>query len=268
MVSGVPGGRARSQLPGGRGARFADVRWISSTGSTNADAVALARMGAPEGIVVVADHQTAGRGRQGRTWEAPPRSSLLLSVLLRPPAAVRDLCTMAVAVAASDAIKQVAGLTAKLKWPNDLVWPGDGSERDRKLAGVLAESDGDAVVVGIGINVDWPADLPPELRATAISCNHVMGETVDREDLLIALLQHLDLRYTPLKASNDRGPLLQAWRDRSATLGTLVRVDLGGGRAIHGKAIDITEAGHLVVDEDGGGRHELAVGDVVHVRPA
>jgi BirA family biotin operon repressor/biotin-[acetyl-CoA-carboxylase] ligase len=225
-------------------------------------------MGAPEGIVVVADHQTAGRGRQGRTWEAPPRSSLLLSVLLRPPATVRDLCTMAVAVAATDAIAQVAGLTTKLKWPNDLVWPGDGSERDRKLAGVLAESDGDAVVVGIGINVDWPADLPAELRSVAIAANHVMGEPVDREDLLIALLQHLDLRYTPLKASNDRGPLLDAWRERSATIGTHVRAELGGDRVLHGKAVDITEAGYLVVEADDGQRHELAVGDVIHVRPA
>lgn len=268
MVSGVPGGRARSQLPGGRGARFADVRWISQTGSTNADAIALARQGAPEGIVVVADHQTAGRGRQGRTWEAPPGSSLLLSVLLRPPAVVRDLCTMAVAVAAVDAIAEVAGLPTKLKWPNDLVWPGDGSERDRKLSGVLAETDGDAVVVGIGINVDWPAELPAALRSVATACNQVMGEAVDREDLLIALLRQLDLRYTPLKTSNDRGPLLQAWRDRSATLGTSVRVDLGGDRILHGNAVDVTAAGYLVIEDDAGQRHELAVGDVVHVRPA
>ncbi len=268
MVSCVPGQRARSALTGGRGRRFADVRWIASTGSTNADAIALARQNGPEGIVVVADHQSAGRGRQGRTWVAPPGSSLLLSVLLRPPAEVRDLCTMAVAVAAVDAVAEVAGLTTKLKWPNDLVWPGDGSERDRKLAGVLAESDGDAVVVGIGINVDWPEELPDDLSLVATSCNHIMGAPVDREDLLIALLQHLDLRYTPLVASSDRIPLLEAWRKRSATLGQRVRVELADGEEIVGTAIDITELGHLVVEDDLLMTQTVAAGDVIHLRAA
>jgi BirA family biotin operon repressor/biotin-[acetyl-CoA-carboxylase] ligase len=267
MVSCVPGQRARSALTGGRGRRFVDVRWIPSTGSTNADAISLARANAPEGIVIVADHQTAGRGRQGRTWEAPPASSLLVSVLLRPPAPVRDLCTMAVAVAAVDAIAEVAGLSCRLKWPNDLVWPGDGSERDRKLAGVLAEADGDAVVVGIGINVDWPEVLPDDLSLVATACNHVMGSAPDREDLLIALLQHLDLRYTPLVASNDRVPLLQAWRDRSATLGRRVRVELADGEEVVGTAVDVTDLGHLVVEDDLLMTQTVAAGDVIHLRP-
>src|SRR5918994_5889728 len=109
MVTCVPGGRARSALAGGPGARFADVRWERETGSTNADAMALARHGEPEGIVLVADHQTAGRGRAGRTWVAPPGAGLLLSVLLRPPAPVIDLATMAVAVSAASAVASVAG---------------------------------------------------------------------------------------------------------------------------------------------------------------
>src|SRR5690606_32978179 len=104
-------------------------------------ALELARAGEPEGIVLVADHQTGGRGRRGRTWEAPPGASLLCSVLLRPPAAVAPLVTMAVGLAASDATHELAGLRPRLKWPNDLVWPGDGSGADRKLAGILAEAD-------------------------------------------------------------------------------------------------------------------------------
>src|SRR5918994_5539172 len=109
MVTCVPGGRARSALATGPGRRFADVRWVAETGSTNADVMELARQGEPEGIVVVADHQTAGRGRAGRTWTAPPGAGLLLSILLRPPAAVVDLTTMAVAVAAAAPRGSVGG---------------------------------------------------------------------------------------------------------------------------------------------------------------
>ena len=132
---------ARSALVG---TRFGDVRWVPETGSTNADALELARQGEGEGVVLVADHQTAGRGRLGRTWQAPVGGSLLCTILLRPPAPVAASTTMAVAVAAADAVAELTGCTARLKWPNDLVWPGDGSSPDRKLAGILAE-------------VDWPA---------------------------------------------------------------------------------------------------------------
>src|SRR5688572_30718793 len=198
MVSCVPGGRARSTLATGPGQRFADVRWVAETGSTNADAMELARHGEPEGIVLVADHQTAGRGRAGRTWTAPPGAGLLLSILLRPPASVLDLTTMAVAVSAAAAVGSVAGFSPRLKWPNDLVWPGDGSADDRKLAGILAEADWPAaasvsagwrapaehdravVVVGIGINVTWPADLPEELADIAVAVNQVVDTPVDR----------------------------------------------------------------------------------------
>ncbi len=225
MVSGVPGRRARTALVGSPGQPFADVRWVAETGSTNADAMALARQGEPEGIVLVADHQTAGRGRAGRTWSAPPGASLLCSVLLRPPAAVVDLCTMAVAVAAAAAVAEVAGVTPRLKWPNDLVWPGDGSAPDRKLAGILAEADWPAsspasggwrppatheraaVVVGIGINVAWPDELPDELTDVAVALSHLVDRPVDREDLLIALLSALGPRYGSLVAG-DRSGLL------------------------------------------------------------
>jgi BirA family transcriptional regulator, biotin operon repressor / biotin---[acetyl-CoA-carboxylase] ligase len=284
MVTCVPGGRARSTLAGGPGQRFIDVRWVPETASTNADAMELARQGEPEGIVLVADHQTAGRGRAGRTWTAPPGAGLLLSILLRPPAPVMDLTTMAVAVSAAVAIETVAGLSPRLKWPNDLVWPGDGSSADRKLAGILAEADWPAsssmsagwrppaagergvVVVGIGINVAWPAELPAELAEIAVAINHVVDRSVDREDLLIALLSELGPRYSVLCAG-ERAPLLDEWRDRSATLGRRVRVDLGAGD-VEGTALDITHDGHLVVETLEGERRVFAAGDVVHLHAA
>lgn len=120
------------------GTRFADVRWVMSTGSTNADLLALAADGGGEGVVLGTDHQTAGRGRRGRTWEAPPDAAVLVSVLVRPPAPAVELVTPAVAVAASEAVEQVVGVAPGVKWPNDLVVPVDGV--DRKLAGILAEA--------------------------------------------------------------------------------------------------------------------------------
>jgi BirA family biotin operon repressor/biotin-[acetyl-CoA-carboxylase] ligase len=271
-------------LEGGPGARFADVRWVAETGSTNADLMELARHGEPEGIVLVADHQTAGRGRAGRSWTAPPGAGLLLSVLLRPPAPVVELTTMAVAVAAAAAVELVAGFSPGLKWPNDLVWPGDGSAPDRKLAGILAEADWPAsssisagwkppalgeravVVVGIGLNVAWPTDLPADLADVAVAINHVVDTPVDREDLVIALLSELAPRYEALVAG-DRGSLLGEWRARSATLGRRVRIDLGSDD-VDGTAVDITDDGHLVVDTVEGDRRTFAVGDIVHLRPA
>jgi BirA family transcriptional regulator, biotin operon repressor / biotin---[acetyl-CoA-carboxylase] ligase len=282
MVTCVPGGRARSALAGGPGARFADVRWVDQTGSTNADAMELARQGEREGIVLVADHQTAGRGRAGRSWTAPPKAGLLLSILLRPPALVVDLATMAVAVSAAAAVSAVAGISPRLKWPNDLVWPGDGSAPDRKLAGILAEADWPAaasvsagwkapaahdravVVVGIGIDVTWPDDLPDELADIAVALNHIVSMEVDREDLLIALLSELGPRYDAL-VSGERHGLLAEWRAASATLGRMVRVDLGRDD-VEGKAVDVTDEGHLVVDTLDGSRRVFAVGDVVHLR--
>ncbi len=284
MFTGMPGERARRQLAS---TRFADLAWVTETGSTNADVLALAREGAAEGVVVVADHQTAGRGRHGRTWAAPAGASLLVSVLLRPPAHVIGATTMATAVAAAEAVEAVAGVTPRLKWPNDLVWPGDGSAPDRKLAGILAEADWPAgadiaagwrspgphdraaVVVGLGLNVNWPAELPPEaadLAEGAIAVNALAGHDVDREDLLVALLGRLDHHYgTLVAAGTDAGAVMRAWRDRSATLGRRVRVDLGTDDVV-GTAVDVTADGHLVVETPEGERRTFAVGDVVHLR--
>lgn len=276
------GARARAALAG---TRFADVRWVATTGSTNADALALARDGAPEGIVVVADHQRAGRGRRDRTWVAPPGGSLLLSVLLRPPARVAGAVTMAAALATAEAVERVAGVSARLKWPNDLVVATP--EGERKLAGILAEADWPAgsaisggyrppaahdrtvVVVGIGLNVRWPApDAAADLAEVAglATALNWLGAHADRVDLLVAFLRRLGERYASLVAAG-AGDLLDDWRRRSATLGRRVRVDLGADD-IEGTAVDVTDEGHLVVEALDGGRRTLAVGDVVHLRPA
>ena len=205
-------------------------------------------------------------------------------MLLRPPALVSTATTMAASVALAEALAAVAGITARLKWPNDLVWPGDASGSDRKLAGILAEADWPpgsdiaggwaepaahervVVAVGVGVNVNWPTPLPDELAERAVAANQIAGHNIDREDLLIAFLRRLDHHYGVLLETRDRSAIRSAWRSRSATLGRRVRVDLGADDA-HGTAIDITDDGHLVVDTDEGPRRTFAVGDVVHLRP-
>ena len=275
MVTGMKGDRARSDLAG---SRFADIRWVAETGSTNRDLLDLAAQGgageggggAADGIVLVADHQTAGRGRLDRSWHAPAGGSLLLSVLFRPDPDAAQLLTMAVGVAAAEACRMVADAVSLLKWPNDLIVVGADGEV-RKLGGILAEStvaDGaiDVVVVGLGLNVNWPAadsgELPDDLASTAAALNHLCGHLVDREELLIALLQRLD-HWCREPAVH----LLSRYRTLCATIGARVSVDLGTEQVV-GFAADITDSGSLLVDVAGGPRREIVVGDVVHLRPA
>ncbi len=226
------------------GTRFDDVRWFSFVDSTNRYLLQCAAQGAPEGVVAVADEQTAGRGRLGRTWVAPAGSALLVSVLLRPelPLEATHLVTLAAGLAALDAIDVLASVPAGLKWPNDVVID------DRKIAGILAEADGaGAVVVGMGCNV-VPGALAPELRdiATAVP--------VDREELLVEWLVAYDARLAAL----DR--VVVDAIARSATLGRRVRVELAH-EAFEGTASALTGEGFLVVD----GRI-VSAGDVVHLR--
>ncbi|HVM51868.1 MAG TPA: biotin--[acetyl-CoA-carboxylase] ligase [Acidimicrobiales bacterium] len=247
-----------------------DIRRLAETDSTNRVVLDLARAGEPEGVVVVADHQTAGRGRLGRTWEAPPGSSLLVTVLLRPSIPVADghLVTIAAALAAADACAAVAGIRPGLKWPNDLVVERDGATR--KIAGLLAESlvagpTLDAVALGMGLNVQWPADLPDHLAGIATALNHEAGADVDRDAVLAAWLDCLADRYDRLTAPGGTDALLAAYRVACVTLGRSVRVDLGG-ETLEGVALEVTREGHLVVDA--GGRRTVTAGDVVHLRAA
>jgi BirA family biotin operon repressor/biotin-[acetyl-CoA-carboxylase] ligase len=234
-VSGADASRALA------GTRFGDVRWLAEVDSTNRVVAVLARAGAPDGLVVVADHQTAGRGRRGRSWEAPPGSSLLASVLLRP---VPPLVTLAAALAAADACTEVAGVATELKWPNDVLAAGDG-----KLAGILAEAAGDAVVVGVGLNVDWGATPLPAGAAS-------LGRPVDRAALLVAWLRRLG----DPGESGDPGHVLSRYRARCATLGRRVRVRLPR-ETVEGVASDVDDDGRLVV-----GATRISAGDVVHLR--
>jgi BirA family biotin operon repressor/biotin-[acetyl-CoA-carboxylase] ligase len=238
-----------------------EIRWFDQIDSTNTYVRDQARLGAAEGLVAVADHQTAGRGRLGRRWESPPGANLLASVLLRPNIDPADLhlCTTVVALAAMDACRVAARVETVLKWPNDLLVGG------AKVAGILAEAefagaDLAAVVVGIGINVGWPG--PPEAGGTSLEA--ATGSPVDRRALLHALLASLGEHRAGLEAAAGRRALAEEGRRRCATLGQQVRVTLEG-EEITGRAVAVDDAGHLVVETPTGSRRVTA-GDVVHLR--
>jgi BirA family biotin operon repressor/biotin-[acetyl-CoA-carboxylase] ligase len=168
--------------------------------STNDEARRLAEAGAPEGTVVVADHQTAGRGRQGRRWVAPPGSSLLFSIVFRPLLAPQRLqrLTMITGLAILDALSEQTGIRPALKWPNDIVLKGE------KMGGILAELQlsgdrADHAIVGIGLNINLdPKDLPDRLLVPATSVSCVLGRPVSRATLLVAILHAIEIRYLAL----------------------------------------------------------------------
>jgi BirA family transcriptional regulator, biotin operon repressor / biotin---[acetyl-CoA-carboxylase] ligase len=240
-----------------------DVHWLDEVGSTNTYVREQARQGAPEGLVAVADHQTAGRGRLDRRWESPPGANLLASILLRPGCSGDDvhLCAGAVALAGADACQEVAGVEPVLKWPNDLLLG------TAKLAGILAETEfaghsPRAVVVGIGINVAWPG--PEEAGGTCLDCNRGSKPPVDRRVLLDHLLSALAPRRALIEEASGRRTLADELRRRCVTLGQEVRVELAGDE-LTGRAHAIDDAGRLVVHTATGAR-SVSAGDVVHLR--
>jgi BirA family transcriptional regulator, biotin operon repressor / biotin---[acetyl-CoA-carboxylase] ligase len=246
------------------GTRFTTVRTYAQLDSTNTALVEEARRGAPEGLVLVADHQTGGRGRLGRTWSAAPGAALLVSVLLRPPLPIHEvsLVLMAAGLAACDGVEAAAGFRPGLKWPNDLVVD------DRKLAGLLTEATGGAapgMVLGLGINVAASA-YPADLAGDATSCEEVASRPVDRAELLVAFLTALESRYSAVLTGGSRAATLDAYRADSATLGRRVRVELMSGPALEGSATRLADDGQLVVVDEGGAEHLVSVGDVKHLR--
>jgi len=256
--------RLRAAL-GGPAAMWTDIRVVAETGSTNEDALKQAVDGAPEGLVIAAEWQTAGRGRQGRRWLAGPGAALTFSALLRPqpvPQATRGWIPLLAGVAAARGLRQMAGVDARLKWPNDVL--ADGG----KLAGLLAEQCGDAVVVGIGVNVlGSEPDLPV---ATATSLERCGAGGTDRTALLAAILRELEHRYLRWRAT---GPgdavasgLQREYRSLCDTLGRQIRVQLPGGRELAGQAVDVDPAGQLLVSPHRGELVAVSAGDVVHVR--
>ena len=238
------------------------VEWVSQTGSTNADLLTAARRGSEPNRVLVADYQSAGRGRRGRTWEAEPESSLLFSVLTRPklPVAAAHLVTTALALGALEACDSLAGVRPGLKWPNDLV------VEDRKLAGVLAESvvAGDrleAVVVGMGLNVRTGAALADAADA-AVALEDLCGSAVDSGELLAGVLAGFSWWMDGIETPGGQSALIAAARRDSATLGRQVSVELGDGSVLEGQAEDLGEDGALILE----GGERVVVGDVVHLR--
>ncbi len=236
--------------------------WHERASSTNTLASIAAGRGVREIYIVAADEQVAGRGRLGRAWHAPPGTSLLCSLVLRPPVSgnVLSLIPLLTGLALVEAVDAFhPGLDAALKWPNDLLIHG------RKAGGVLAEvGQSGAVIVGIGVNVDWRGVGRPPGVEHAISLAEAMGWGVDRWDLLATLLATFEARYRcwPLKPAG----FLADYTRRCATLGKVVRVSTVRGSAVSGHAAEIARDGALVVGLPHGRTIRVTAGDVEHVR--
>lgn len=236
----------REALP----AWVADLRFLPATDSTNRQAMAWAAGGAAHGSLVVADFQTAGRGRLGREWVAPPGSSLLFSVVLRPTWDPERLpmLTLAAGVAVCECLAGL-GMEPGLKWPNDVVLDG------RKVAGILSELSGPVVIVGVGVNVKQEA-FPAEIHETATSLQAASGRELNRLEVLVDLIGHLaPLVDGPAEEVRDR---YLGW---CRTLGREVRVDLGSG-LVEDRAVDIDAFGGLVL----AGGSVVRAGDVTQLR--
>jgi BirA family transcriptional regulator, biotin operon repressor / biotin---[acetyl-CoA-carboxylase] ligase len=272
-------GRVRAALP----PFFAPVEVADALPSTMARAAELAEAGAEEGATVVADAQSAGRGRLGRTWLATPGTSLLVTVVLRPRLAPARawLVTAAAGVALTDATRDLLagelearngrshrpapGSIVGLKWPNDLEVGG------RKAAGMLAEARSDRgrlewVLLGLGVNVGQGLDdFPAELAGRATSLSLAVGGPVDRVALLAGWAERFASGYRAL-AAGAADPTLAAYSARLATLGREVRAELLGGEQVTGVAVGLGANGGLLIRTPTGGEVELASGDVEHLR--
>jgi BirA family biotin operon repressor/biotin-[acetyl-CoA-carboxylase] ligase len=245
------------------GARWPRIEVVPDTASTNADL--LADAGAPDRSVLAAEHQQSGRGRFERTWTSPPRAGLTFTTLLRPgvPIPRWGWLPLLAGVALYESVGEITGLAVGLKWPNDLL-----AEDGRKLAGVLVQTSGDAVVVGIGLNVHTAAaDLPVD-TATSLA---VAGATrLDRTALLAAILVRLDARvaqWADHGGDAEACGLAAAYRAACATIGRPIRVSLADGTVHEGGATGVDDLGRLLV-RTGAGETAIGAGDVEHVRSA
>ncbi|MGW1284331.1 biotin--[acetyl-CoA-carboxylase] ligase [Streptomyces sp. NPDC001118] len=257
------------------GSLYRAVDVVQRTGSTNSDLVARAVAGqageADEGVVLVAEEQTAGKGRLDRRWTAPPRSGLFFSVLLRPaevPVARWGWLPLLTGVAVATGLSRAAGVDTALKWPNDLLVTVGGEER--KAGGILAERAGeDGVVIGVGINVTLRADELPVPQAGSLALAGAV-ET-DRDPLLRAVLRALEEWYGRWRAvAGDPVAcgLQETYAAGCATLGRAVRAELPGERAIVGEAVAVDGDGRLVIATEEGVQEPVGAGDIVHLRPA
>lgn len=254
------------------GGLWTSVDVVQRTGSTNSDLVARAASGtAGEGAVLVAEEQTAGRGRLDRRWTAPPRSGLFFSVLLRPaevPLERWGWLPLLTGVAVATGLSRAAGVDTALKWPNDLLVTVGGEER--KAGGILAERAGaDGVVVGVGLNVTLRADELPVPQAGSLALADAVS--TDRDTLLRSVLRSLETWYDRWRSAGGdpvTSTLQETYAAGCATLGRQVRAELPGDRALVGEAVAVDGDGRLVIATADGAREAVGAGDIVHLRPA
>ena len=262
---------------------FTSVDVVPRTGATNADLRVSALAGAPAGLVLVAEEQTAGRGRLNRTWHSEPGASLTFSVLLRPagvPPGCMVWLPLLAGVAVATALPAVCAVAVSLKWPNDVLaavghGAAGGSEDsagDRgmthKLAGILAEQAGDAIVLGIGLNVSATREELPSDQATSLWLAGAADP--NRHDVLVGVLREHERWYLrwaqgPPPGDPDTSGLREAYLRACSTIGRDVRVELPGGGVLAGRASDVDASGRLLVTA-ADGTHPVSAGDVVHVR--
>ena len=244
------------------------ISLVPETGSTNADLAEAARRGAPGGTVLVTDYQSAGRGRLGRTWTAPPGTSIAMSVLLRPLGVDPQRWTwlpLLAGLAVAEAVRRAAGFDAVLKWPNDVLLG------DNKLCGILAErvetSGGPACVIGMGINVSLAAaDLPvPTATSLALAAERAGRPVPTRTAVILEVLRELGEMVPRWLASPNDEALAETYRARCATLGRQVQVLVSPSRTVSGVVTDIDSDGRLMV-QTSVGREVFGAGDVMHLR--
>jgi BirA family transcriptional regulator, biotin operon repressor / biotin---[acetyl-CoA-carboxylase] ligase len=248
-------------LSAGLDSPWARLTVVDETESTNADLLRGAES-TLEGTVLVAEHQTAGRGRLDRTWTSPPRSGLTFSALVRPgtPRNTWGWIPLLAGVAVCDAVG-AAGVEATLKWPNDLLLPG---AEQRKAAGILVQAAGEAAVIGIGLNVSTTADELPVPTAASLA---TVGGEVERTALLATILAELGrqyLRWRDARGNAQACGLTADYQERCATLGQTVTVSTADGTVLRGLATGIDAEGRLRVTSDGR-EHVVAAGDVEHL---
>ncbi|MFJ3717162.1 biotin--[acetyl-CoA-carboxylase] ligase [Streptomyces sp. NPDC101169] len=254
------------------GGLWSELELVRRTGSTNSDLVASAAAGrADEGAVLVAEEQTAGRGRLDRQWTAPPRSGLFFSVLLKPaevPVARWGWLPLLTGVAVATGLSRAAGVDTALKWPNDLLVTVGGEER--KTGGILAERAGDdGVVIGVGINVSLRAQELPVPQAGSLALAGAVS--TDRDPLLRGVLRSLEDWYGRWRSAGGDpavSGLQETYAAGCATLGRTVRAELPGNRSVVGEAIAVDGDGRLVIATESGVREPVGAGDIVHLRPA
>ncbi|MFD9409006.1 biotin--[acetyl-CoA-carboxylase] ligase [Streptomyces sp. NPDC059989] len=250
------------------GGLWTSLEVVAATGSTNSDLAARAAE-LPEGAVLVAEEQTAGRGRLDRSWVAPARSGLFFSVLLKPGEAVPQerwgWLTLLAGVATAAGLSRAAGVDTALKWPNDLLVSVDGEER--KTGGILAERVADGVVIGIGLNVTLTEDELPVPAAGSLAL--AKAAVTDRDPLLRAVLRALEQWYGNWRAAGGdpaASGLQETYAAGCATLGRHVRAELPGGRTLTGTAEAVDTDGRLVIRTAEGAHEAVGAGDVVHLR--